>query len=75
MEVVGSSEALVQLFQTAWCHILEDYYIQAFVLSNWRYISVNVDICMMRIAIMINPKCILGDFAISVAIYVQYLTD
>jgi hypothetical protein len=56
MEVVGFSEALVQLSQTVWCHILEDYYIQAFVLSNWRYISVNVDICMMCIAIMINPK-------------------
>lgn len=75
MEVAGSSETLVQLSKIAWCHILEDYSLQAFVLSNWRYISVNINISMICIAIMINPKCILGDFAISVVIHVQYLTD
>jgi len=75
MEVAGSSETVVQLSQIAWCHILEDYSLQAFVLSNWRYISVNVNICMMCIAIMVNPKCILDDFAISVVLYVQYLTE
>jgi len=75
MEVAGSSETLVQLSQIAWCHILEDYSLPAFVLSSWRYISVNVNICMMCIAVMINPKCILGDFAISVVIHVQYITE
>jgi len=76
MEVAGSSETLVQLSQIAWCDLLEDYsLLQAFVLSSWRYISVNVNICMLCIAIMINPKCILGDFAISVVIHVQYVTE
>jgi hypothetical protein len=75
MEVAAFSETLVQLSQIAWCHILEDYSLQAFALSIWRYISVNVNICMMCIAIMINPKCILGDFAISVVIHVHYLTE
>lgn len=75
IEVAGSSETLVQLSQIAWFHILEDYSLQAFVLSNWRYISVNVNICMLCSAIMINPKCILGDFAISVVIHVQYLIE
>lgn len=73
MEVAGSSETLVQLSQAAWCHLLEDCFRQAFVLSNWRYISVNVNICIMCIAIMINPKCIVGDFAISVLVHVRYL--
>lgn len=75
MKVAVSSETVVQLSQIAWCHILESYSLQAFVLSNWRYISVNVNICMMCIAIMINPKCIFGDFAISVVIHVHYLTE
>jgi hypothetical protein len=46
---------------------------KVFVLSHWRYISVNFNICIMCIAITINPKRILGDFAVSVVIRVQYL--